>query len=489
VSTKATHSKAPKSALICELGADWLKIVRLEHGRSGIALAAAHMQALDPLQSVSADMLRSVLKEMGAADTPLYSCMPRQSVTFRALSLPSTKQDEVSDMIDLQVGKLTPYSKEEIVYDYLHGGSGGKGYTRVMLAIAQRSVLRGRYSLLEEAGARVSRMSISTEGVLSWYCNTHRAGARGEGTLVLDVDSGFTDVIVVEGNRLAFSRSVLIGAVRLHADSRGATDRLAREVSNSLSALSAEAPDVTVRQVVLTGAGVAISGLADALGTQLGLPVEVEDSLDAIRNLPAQPDLRSEAYRLTSMTAVVGMALAPQSLEFDLEPDSVRMRRELMLKARGLSKLGVLVMTLMMLLSTYGISKVLLRKARLQNLEQEVVVTEEKARKLTDRMKMVALVHERVKVDRSVIRVIKDVHDRVPNEADVDFKSFGYDEALSTIKLQGTGRTTRDIRALVKALENSPILRGVQEGQTKFVRKSGRYDFTLQCAVEKSNAG
>ena len=440
------------------------------------------------MQSISADSLREVLAKFDVSECSLYTCLPRQSVTFRSLTLPSTDPNEVADMVDLQVGKQTPYSKEEIVFDYLRAGLGGKGYSRVMLAIAQRSVLRSRYSLLEEAGGQVTRMSISTEGILNWFRATQAAGGRGEGTLILDVDSGFTDLVVVESNRLAFSRSVLIGAARIQSDMKGAAERLAKEVRNSLSTLAAEAHGVQVKKVLVTGAAAGLSGFAQALAAHLGMPVETQDALACLAPQSGKQDLHSEAYRSASMTAVIGMALAPDSLEIDLVPQSVRMRRDLLLKARGLSKFGAIVMMLMMVLSAYGISKLLVREAKLRKLQIEVAADLKKANLLNDKLAIVGVVHERARVDNSVISVVEDIHARVPELADVDFTGFSFDAARANIQLAGTGRSTRDIRALVKALEQSPLLRGVQEGQTKFNKKSGRYDFTLQCSVEKSDA-
>ncbi|MDA1044117.1 MAG: hypothetical protein O3C57_02720, partial [Verrucomicrobia bacterium] len=382
-----------------------------------------------------------------------------------------------------------PYSKDEIVFDYLRSGMGGKGYTRVMLAIAQRSVLRSRYSLLEEAGGQVTRMSISTEGILNWYCVTQKAGRRGEGTLILDVDSGFSDLVVVESNRLLSSRSVLIGAARIQADAKGAAERLGKEVRNTLSALAAEVHDVQVQKIVVSGAACALPGFADALAEQLGMPVKTLDALDALPDATPRDKLRADENRLVSMTAVIGMALSPQTLDIDLVPESVQMRRDLVLKARGLSTFGALVMVLMMLMSSYGISKVLLREGKLRQLRHAVALDTDRANLLNDKMAIVELVHDRVRVDNSAISVINDIHSRVPNLVDVNFKAFSFDADAAKVQLAGTGRTTRDIRALVKALELSPRLSSVQEGQTKFNKKTERYDFTLQCFVEKSDAG
>ena len=79
---------------------------------------------------------------------------------------------------------------------------------QVMLAIVQRSALRQRFSILEEAGLEVDGMSISSEGVLNWFLNTER-GKRfrsapngnvfflGAGTNMIWLDPTHDMVVVV----------------------------------------------------------------------------------------------------------------------------------------------------------------------------------------------------------------------------------------------------------------------------------------------------
>ena len=46
--------------------------------------------------------------------------------------------------IDLQAGRHTPFSREEILMDYLNIGTYRKNYTEVLLVIVNSNAVRGR---------------------------------------------------------------------------------------------------------------------------------------------------------------------------------------------------------------------------------------------------------------------------------------------------------------------------------------------------------
>ncbi len=489
MSTKSKKSRQTRPAVFVEIGPHWVKAIRTEAGGPPSAISRAVMMPCDPLQMISADSLRTALESLKASECDIYACLPRQSVTLRMLDLPSSDAAEVADMIDLQVGRQTPYSRNEILFDYRATGGGRRGYTRVLLAIVQRSVLRSRYSLLEEAGATVTRMTISTEGVAGWYAGSHRS-AGGESVMIMDVDAGYTDIVVMDSGRPIFSRSILIGAVNLISQGGTLAERLVRETQNSLTALSAEAPDVTVSKVLLTGAAARNPMLSEIMGQALEIPVEAEDSLSSAASLPKKPDLASETYAGASMTPLIGMAVGRDDLVFDLVPESVSIRRKIVERAKGLSRFGALTVLLMMVLSVYGVCKVALKQAEMKRVQQVLEEAVSRAEQIDKKKLLIQQVDAHRDVRHACINVIEDIYRRIPELADVTFESFNYDYENARVQLGGTGRSTRDIRALLNELEASSLLGDVkEEGTTRLDRNTRRYTFKLDCSLEGLDAG
>ena len=210
-------AQSGKSVVVIEVGGRWLKMARVDFSRGGVKMSRLHTARHDGDLAVVPEMISQAAVKLKLSRETVISYLPRQVVSVRLLDLPSSDPQEVSDMVDLQIGKQTPYSRDEIVSGYRVIGSDGTGYTRVLLGIVQRSLVRQRFGLLEAAGLNVDRMSISSEGLVSWHAanSVEPPAAPGEADVVIDLDSGHADFMVIEDGQLRFTRSILVGADEL----------------------------------------------------------------------------------------------------------------------------------------------------------------------------------------------------------------------------------------------------------------------------------
>ena len=71
----------------------------------------------------------------------LILSIPRHLTTTRNLDLPSANPLEIKDMIELQIGKQTPYASDEVIKDYQILGSNADGYSKVLLVIVHRDIV------------------------------------------------------------------------------------------------------------------------------------------------------------------------------------------------------------------------------------------------------------------------------------------------------------------------------------------------------------
>lgn len=468
-----------------DVGNDWLKIAVAEPTRPAPRVTRLYLAKLGPASTPSSGLVVDAIRDMKISGVPVIACLPRQVVNIRNLELPSTDAAEIADMVDLQAGKLTPYSKDEIVYDYRVLGKGREGYSRVMLVIVQRSVLREKYQLLEEAGLTVGRMSVSTEGLLNWAASF--PGAADAGTLaLLDVDSFYTELAVVRDGVLVFSRSILIGANQLVAGDEQATAKLMEEARRSLDICRSEHHGVAPDRVLATGAAVRIEGIDRRLGEALDLPCESADPVEALSSLPETPSLGSEEYRPVSLTPLVGMALSPDSLQFDLVPDTVTLKRNLVDKARALTTLGILVMAALLSASLYGSGRYLAGGGRLKSLRAECEKTLPAVQRINRMQEIIDVVEKRQGRRMSSLVVLAELQQcRLPG---VDVQS------ANMVLEKGGGETgfvigamTADVRlitAFVQRLEQSPLFVGAKESGMRKDPASGKFRFQVAGSLE-----
>ena len=169
-------------------------------------------------------------------------------------------------MVDLQIARQTPYSRDEIVFDYRLFRSGKEGYTRVMLVIAQTSLVRQKYRFLEESGMSARLVSVTTDGWLAALeSGAISVAPQGGGPVAfLDMDSESGDLMVLNNGVPLFSRSMPVGATQLMAEGDRQGEVCAQEIGRALEIFKNETPAVSVASLVLAGAAALVID-ADAL--------------------------------------------------------------------------------------------------------------------------------------------------------------------------------------------------------------------------------
>ncbi|MDD5136195.1 MAG: pilus assembly protein PilM [Candidatus Omnitrophica bacterium] len=221
-----------KSAVVVEIGNDWLKIAECTSTSSGGEITKLSLQKLSQVKDDVPAVIAKTFKDLSLNRQSVILCIPRHLITVRMLELPSTDAKEINDMIALQVGRQTPYSKEEIVSSHKILYSNREGYTKATLAIAHRNIIDVRIETLKSAGVTVGKVSVSSEGVYDWFTlsymqNIPSVPPDGADTVaLLDVDSNYSDFIAIRNGKMVFTKNIFLGANHLAERSETWRDKL-----------------------------------------------------------------------------------------------------------------------------------------------------------------------------------------------------------------------------------------------------------------------
>jgi Tfp pilus assembly PilM family ATPase/Tfp pilus assembly protein PilN len=464
-----------QSIPIVEIGNDWLKAAVFESGPEGLSISGLRLQQISRTGAPAGRELQRVFSELGVREKPIIVCLPRQIVNLRILELPSANPKEIVDMVDLQIGKLTPYSKDEVYSDFSISSASAGGYSRVMVGIVQRAVLREKYYAFEEAGLNVSRVSVSTEGLGNWVKSVYPENDCA----VVDIDSFYTDFAVFSRGELEASKSILVGANQLIEDPDTWQEKLAAEIRRAMESFSAGESGAVVERIVLTGAR--IDGLRDYLARETGVPVEENSAFDQLKNLPEKPDLSSDTYRPVSLTAVTGMAMAPGQLGFNLIPDTAVMKTRIMDRAKSLTGLAVLLMVFLISLTAYGSLKVGFKMAELELVQRRLKEIKPLAEEVERKQEMTRIARERQDPRRSFVSLLNSVHGSVPEGVSIEELSF--DRKENRLLLDGLA-SRADISRLVEKLQNSAMFTEARERNTRYDSDADMYRFQVVAGLE-----
>ncbi|MEI6969970.1 MAG: hypothetical protein WCL44_00505 [bacterium] len=478
------NSRWAKCVTIAEAGNDRIKLIQATRDRDGVTLTRVFVRKFESVDDEFMRGLAADIHKLRLGNNPVLACLPRQVVNVRLLEVPSTDPSEISGMVELQVGKQTPYSRDEIVADYRVIGAGREGHTRIMLIMVQQSIMRQRFRLLEEAGLEVTGMTVSSEGMLNWY-KMIQAGRTGKGGVVLlDVDSGYSDLGIVVKGQLVLTKSILVGARQLEQAPEKWRETLAREIENAIDAYRGEAgANAPIESLVVSGAEAGIAGLDAVLGERLKLAAQSLDSLQNVKKGPGLPDLKSETCRGVSLTPLVSMALDPGAMEFSLVPEPVKMRRDLEVKARGLTAMGTLVLTVGVLLSVMAIVLMHQRLEVVMDLRARLNETEAQVAKVNRMSDTIGTIMARLDSTRAPVNILLELARQTPPA--VVYDSIGFESEVSLI-LKGRARSFPDVDLLRQNLElSSVIYPNVVSRQQRIDSKTGMVEFELACLATK----
>jgi Tfp pilus assembly protein PilN len=272
-----------------------------------------------------------------------------------------------------------------------------------------------------------------------------------------------------------FSRSIPIGARDLEGDPQKQEEKLAQELARALETFRNENTAGDVRQLVLSGAAVRCQGLAERL--QTALKMEVTAARDPLKtgDMPDAPHLHE-----ASMTGLVGAAARPEGLQINLMPESVSLRKALVVKARLMTVTVLLVMAILVLLSLWLVRHIQRREVYLAQLNRMIGDTQQAADEIDSMRSKVGLVAARLRTRM------------VPANLLVEIPGLAGDRLVfSAIEINGTDRMVCrgtadagvDVGQFVTALEASPRFSNVKT--TRTVKGKEGVEFEITCDVEK----
>ena len=312
--------KFRKSVVVVEIGNDWLKIAENNPSPSGGGIARISLQKLAQIKENVSVAISKTFKDLSLNRQSVILCVPRHLITVRVLDLPSTDPKEIKDIISLQVGKQTPYSKEEIISAYKTIYSIRDGYTKVILAIAHRGIINERIETLKNAGISVGKVFISSEGVYNWFSLSYMPEAKpgDTGTIaLLDIDSNYSDFIAIRNGNMVFTKNIFIGANHLADKTASCMDKFFEELKRCLERYYIEEKNTRIVKMFLSGAAKDIEGLDIALSGALDLAVEKTDTFKNIRIKQSVKFAPGQEMKFVSLTPILGTAIKYASLELN----------------------------------------------------------------------------------------------------------------------------------------------------------------------------
>ena len=151
------------------LGEELIKIAYLEVAGSSKLSHAAKRDIHGLSEADLPKAVQSLLATMNVRRARAIVVIPSNQATTKNIEIPSRDPAEIKSIINLQAGRNTHYSREEILISYINIGVYQTNYTKVLLVIMNRNVVKRQITILEKVGLKIDKILFVPEGIARFY--------------------------------------------------------------------------------------------------------------------------------------------------------------------------------------------------------------------------------------------------------------------------------------------------------------------------------
>jgi len=466
--------------------------VRIVHGKEGGGQMIVHRILQKTFDQDTDDQIRKYISQFYEQEKikskKVDLVLSTKSLITKNVDIPSNNDEEIRKIIDLQAGRYTPYSRDEIVIDCITMESPEEHYTNVLLFIVSRRVVKRYSDILDSGGFEINSIRVGTEGMAGVY--DQAAGAETESGAVGGICFSRTssDFLIMTKHRQVFVRSIPVGIEQFQSDREVATKEFVSELGKSLGAYQDQGVGQALKLLYLAGGS---ESVLESVQTALrdSIPY-LQDNNSKIQILKGEEVFSLDDTAKQDLSALGGVTYFDlvSTLQFhnqlliDLTPKEAKMRRTFRESGKDIITFGVLVMTIFLMLSVFLMLKGHIKKENLKKLEVLHESSFEEARKLETKSTKSRTIRDLIRKRGRGLYVFEKINSMIGD--DIYLSLFSYDKE-GAINFSGTANTMSRIFAFVTELEESNFFVDVQTNETKSRREGQREvaDFEIECQL------
>jgi Tfp pilus assembly PilM family ATPase len=142
-----------------EISAGMLKLALFKPGPKNEVAGLVSRDIRGLTDAEVSDAAAAALRELGCRVPSVALVVPTPIVISKNIEVPSTDSRELREIVNLQAARHTPFSREEIIIDYIPTGTYKQNYTKILLLIVTSAAVKKQIALLERAGIRVGKVA------------------------------------------------------------------------------------------------------------------------------------------------------------------------------------------------------------------------------------------------------------------------------------------------------------------------------------------
>lgn len=481
------HKKSEEWVAV-DFASDSIKILRAKSSAGSWTIEEALSKKIDRrIEGGIQKFLAGYFAGLSQPPQQIICPVSSKNVLSKNVEIPSTEREEITKIIDFQAGRFTPYSRDEIVLDFICMETAKQHYTSVLLFIVSRKLVDRYWRLFEEIGVPI-KIVIASEALGMTYAEMVEQDTGAVAGIHLGEDAA--DFTVMDHRQMVFVRNLPVGAEHFAGHWETAGVEFANELNKSWVAYQDEGEGRPIKHLVVTGIVKDPDGFKKVL--QSSCPF-LQEAQTALKFLDYRSHFKTteaafnemNAQAETSFFELAASITQSSKLKVDLLPREIKLKRRFQDVSHDITALGISLMSIFLVISLYLGTKYYIKKLRLENLEQKHQVAFEKARDL-ERISTKNQVVRRILQGRGKGLYVYEIMNRLIGP-DIYLSRFTYEDG-GKLALTGTAESMSRVFAFVTKMEESNYFTTVATKETKSRTEAGKdvADFQIESVFTES---
>lgn len=449
-------------------------------------LRVAHLRGLPTNQKVSAlareslggveagawgDKIRAIVQGFGVKKTTAFCVIPSNIITTKNIEIPSLDEEEIRSIIDLQAGRHTPYSREEILVGYVSIGVFQRNYTKVLLIIANREVVKSRLEACEFAGLRVEKVLFAPECIASFYADILDIQTSDDPVGIININYLTTDFIVEHNRTVATCRNMPVGMKDLLADGQEGKDLLISELLQSLEIYNSEDINKVPVKYILTIDTPVSRELQPVLKEKLNAEVSIISYDQKISVNVENGSIKQYAQDDSFVALIAAAYFEQEELQVDLMPEEIKNQRSIEEQGRQVILSGIFAMIFLVLICGLFFMKIYFRNVYMQKMMQEHAIKQYLVVRLDKIAHRTRIIKDYLATRMISLDVLEEIYYLIPEQ--MYLQNIFMDEQ-GVVNIQGISESMSTVFDVVKALEDSDLFKSVKTRSTTAKKDRGK---------------
>lgn len=385
-------------------------------------------------------------------------------VTTKNIEIPSIDSQEIEGAVDLQAGRHTPYSREEVTIGYTPITTYQAKYTKVLLVIAHKDAIRQKIDILNKGNLTEGRIVFIPEAVAQWYYSLLEPKEKNC-FAVFHINVRFTDFMVVKEGKLAFVRTLPLGRIHLSRN-EFFYRKFEQEIENSLESYEKEGIAELPKKLVISGA---LKDMEELELSLKGIPLPIE-VIPYYKNLTIPAKLE-EIAKSTSFLPLIVSLIQENKLTIDLLPVDLKMQRSVEAKGKEIIKTGILIAVIFSFIWGIFLTKVYTRTTYLKKLMLKYEDLNNEAKVWEEGMAKLKVIKDYLARQGKFLEVLSSLYQAVPQTMYLSGITF---DRRKNLNIKGTSDFMAEVFSFVSSLEASDCFKNVKIKYTTKRKEKGK---------------